>query len=77
MENVCVDLHLDNEAHFNNPKNRGWIELFKRWVRQDIFRSTWEKASQTYNPVFKKFYVGLQATGGGKDSPYPCQPEPE
>jgi hypothetical protein len=62
MENVWADLHLGNPDDYSNPLNQGWIELFKLWVRQDIFTTTWETASGTFNPGFVDFFERLKNT---------------
>lgn len=59
MENVYTDLHFRNRTDRCNPSNGGWIQVFRYWTRQDIFKQTWAFARYTYNPLFREFYDDL------------------
>ena len=59
MENVWTDLHLDNKADRENPKNGGWMRMFRHWASQPLFQETWKDAGCTYNDLFRQFFDGL------------------
>jgi hypothetical protein len=61
MENVWADLHLYNRADRENPKNGGWMRVFRHWVLQPVFVATWGEASCTYNELFRQFFEQLQS----------------
>ncbi|MFQ5528009.1 MAG: patatin-like phospholipase family protein [Thermoanaerobaculia bacterium] len=53
MENVYLDLDLEHEwAH---PDNRGWMNLFRHWASQGLFRETWAVSAATYGARFQTF----------------------
>ena len=60
MENVWMDLHLYNAADRRNPKNTGWMRMFKHWVTQPVFERAWRQASCTYSDLFRQFFEQLQ-----------------
>ena len=59
MENVWTDLHLDNKADRENPKNGGWMRMFRHWASQPLFQETWKDAGCTYHDLFRQFFDGL------------------
>jgi hypothetical protein len=39
-----------------NPRNRGWMTVFKQWVKDDVFHyGVWPRVKHSYNPVFQDF----------------------
>jgi hypothetical protein len=75
IENVWGDLRLYEEGNRNNPKNGGWLNIFRFWARQPIFRSTWERAAYTFDPLFQQFFISIQAQEVRKEKP-DCAPLP-
>jgi hypothetical protein len=59
MENVWSDLRFFETANRDNPKNQGWITVFRDWSRQPAFQEAWKRSSYTYNPLFQQFYNWL------------------
>jgi hypothetical protein len=59
MENVWSDLHLFNTGDRDSPSNGGWMEVFRYWASQELFRTTWERSRYTYNPLFRQFFDEL------------------
>jgi hypothetical protein len=53
MENVYHDLNLENE--FENPDNRGWMNLFRHFSWSGMFRVTWAISASTYGARFQNF----------------------
>ena len=53
MENVWMALDLDR--YYNYPDNRGWMNLFRRWARSEIFRMVWSINKGLYGRNFKEF----------------------
>jgi hypothetical protein len=70
MENVWSDLGLEHSSERSNPKNAGWMSVFRVWANQPAFSQAWERASYTYNPLFKAFFEKLK-------DPDPCTPKAE
>jgi hypothetical protein len=75
IENVWGDLRLYEEGNRKNPKNGGWLNIFRFWARQPIFRSTWERAAYTFDPLFQQFFISIQAQEVRKEKP-DCAPLP-
>jgi hypothetical protein len=65
MENVWSDLGLEQQAERESPKNGGWMRVFRVWASQPAFLKAWERASYTYNPLFRAFFQSLK-------DPDPC-----
>jgi hypothetical protein len=55
MENVWFDFNLDRAGNRNNPKNQGWMSIFRRWVKADMFPGVWGQVRANYNPLFQDF----------------------
>jgi hypothetical protein len=72
MENVWADLHMYNQPDRDNPKNRGWINVFRYWARQPAFKTTWERARYTYNPLFQQFFTALRDGPAAVKKDSPC-----
>ncbi len=55
MENVWFDFGMDVERNRNNPKNQGWVSVFRHWNRQPYFKAVWTQVRKNYNPLFGDF----------------------
>jgi len=53
MENVYHDLNLEKE--FENPDNRGWMNLFHHFSWSGMFRVAWAISASTYGARFQNF----------------------
>ncbi len=53
MENVWMALDMDR--YYNYPDNRGWMNLFRRWARSEIFKMVWSINKGLYGRDFKEF----------------------
>ncbi len=75
MENVWADLQLQQVDNRENPKNKGWLTIFRFWARQPLFKKTWEQADYTFNPLFQQFFNSL-GTGDLEKNKVDCHPLP-
>jgi hypothetical protein len=56
MENVFGEFEFEHRARRANPRNRGWMTIFKQWVKDPVFyEGVWPLVRHSYNPVFQKF----------------------
>jgi hypothetical protein len=60
MQNVHAEFHLELLGNQLNPRNRGWMNVFRRWVSSETFGDVWGCVNETYNPVFRKFIEELR-----------------
>ena len=72
IENVWADVHLFNRSDLENPRNAGWISVFRYWARQPAFQSAWQQASYTYNPLFRQFFEAMAASPSPQKVAPPC-----
>ncbi len=54
MENAWRTFNLGR--YYNHPDNRGWMNLFNRWVRSDIFKMVWHINKGIYGKNFQNFF---------------------
>ena len=60
MENVFFEFQFEHRAHRANPRSRGWMTVFRQWVRNPIlYEGVWPRVKHTYNPVFQEFITRL------------------
>jgi hypothetical protein len=60
MENVFGEFEFEHRARRANPRNRGWMTIFKQWVEDPVFyEGVWPRVKHSYNPVFQKFVERL------------------
>lgn len=57
MEQVFFALRLDRYA--NAPDNGGWMNLFRRWGRSQLFKDRFEQIKDTFSVDFVDFYVNF------------------
>jgi hypothetical protein len=64
VENVYTEFGFESPFNEQNPRNAGWISLFRRWLTSDIlYHDVWPHIAGTYNPFFQAFVNRLrQAT---------------
>ena len=61
MENVFTEFGLEHAANRANPRNRGWMRVFRQWVHSDQFYDgLWPRVRNSYNPLFQKFVDELK-----------------
>ena len=61
IENVYTEFGLQHRANRANPRNAGWMEVFRRWAENDVFyQDIWESVRQDYNPLFQQFMEELR-----------------
>ena len=53
MESVYLDMNLEEE--FDDPDNRGWVDLFKHWSWSSMLRATYGVTCATYGSRFQNF----------------------
>ncbi len=54
MEDVFYSSRLDRYA--NASENRGWMNLFRRWGRSEVFRERFDSMRATFSRDFVDFY---------------------
>ena len=69
MQNVATEFRLDALANQANPRNAGWMNVFRRWAAKDSFGEVWESVRKDYNPVFREFVEQLGAPPAGASWP--------
>ncbi|MFQ5737555.1 MAG: patatin-like phospholipase family protein [Acidobacteriota bacterium] len=55
METVYLSLRLEREFNRNHPRNRGWINLFRRWMQTPQFLEAWGVSIGTFSVGFQNF----------------------
>jgi hypothetical protein len=56
MENVFGEFEFEHGARRANPRNRGWMTVFRQWAKDDAFYlGVWPRVKHSYNPVFQEF----------------------
>jgi hypothetical protein len=72
MQNVFSEFDLEFAANRANPRNAGWMSVFRRWARSPLlYDEVWDKVRNDYNPLFQKFVDTLhdEATEDWPDRP--------
>jgi hypothetical protein len=62
MQNVATEFRLDAASNRGNPRNAGWMNVFRRWASSRAFLEVWQSVEKDYNPVFRDFVEDLGAT---------------
>ena len=61
MENVFTEFHFEHAANRANPRNRGWMRVFRQWVQNEqLYSILWPRVKNSYNPLFQKFVGQLR-----------------
>jgi hypothetical protein len=57
MEDVFGGFGLELQANRMNPRNAGWMALFRRWARPEtvLITQIWPGVKTYYNPMFQTF----------------------
>jgi hypothetical protein len=64
MQNVFTEFHFEYDFNLANPRNAGWVGVFRKWVASDLlYRQIWETVKGDYNPIFAAFVKKLRETG--------------
>jgi hypothetical protein len=53
LENAWLNLNLD--VHYAHPLNRGWLDVFYRWTRGELFRKHWPVMRSEFSRRFVDF----------------------
>jgi len=62
MENVFFEFGFEQAANRANPRNRGWMKVFRQWVESpQFYEGLWPRVRHSYNPVFQAFVDRLHA----------------
>ena len=62
MENVFFEFGFEQAASRANPRNRGWMKVFRQWVESpQFYEGLWPRVRHSYNPVFQAFVDRLHA----------------
>jgi len=62
MENVFFEFGFEQAANRANPRNRGWMKVFRQWVESpQFYEGLWPRVRHSYNPVFQGFIDKLHA----------------
>jgi hypothetical protein len=62
MENVFFEFGFEQAANRANPRNRGWMKVFRQWVESpQFYEGLWPRVRHSYNPVFQGFIDRLHA----------------
>lgn len=67
MQNVFTEFRLAYPANCANPRNRGWMGVFRRWARSEVVDQVWQGRRTDYNPLFQQFMEDLRTDGHGTD----------
>ncbi len=55
IASTYTQLHLDEESAIDHPWNRGWLQIFRRWMASPSFQRVWLIGAQSYGPWFRQF----------------------
>ena len=55
MESLFISLELAQRANRLHPANRGWMNLFRRWVKAPSFKRAYLASVTTYSAPFQQF----------------------
>jgi hypothetical protein len=61
VENVYTEFGFESPFNEHNPRNAGWMNLFRQWMRSDIlYGQIWPHIARTYHPFFQRFVNRLR-----------------
>ena len=64
MQNVFTEFKLEGAFNQANPRNSGWIQVFDKWLRSDLFyNQIWPELRNDYHALFRQFVDDLRAHG--------------
>jgi hypothetical protein len=71
IENVYTEFGFEHAPNRANPRNAGWIEVFRRWAKSDVFyNDIWTPVREDYHPLFREFIQNLRQ---GKKDDWPMR----
>jgi hypothetical protein len=68
MENVYTEFKLEHAANRENPRNAGWMKVFRHWRQSAVVMQVWTQVANNYNPLFRQF-VDHHLFVDGEDMP--------
>jgi hypothetical protein len=68
VENVYTEFRLEHAANRENPRNAGWMMVFRYWRKSPVVMQVWTKVQDNYNPLFRQF-VDHHLRVDGEDMP--------
>ena len=64
MQNVFTEFKLEGAFNQANPRNSGWIQVFDKWLKSDLFyNQIWPELRNDYHAIFRQFVDDLRAHG--------------
>jgi hypothetical protein len=61
MENVFTEFNFEHSLNLQNPRNEGWINAFRTWVKSPIlYDRVWPGVRDTYHRGFQEFISRLR-----------------
>jgi len=61
VQNVYTEFGFESAFNRANPRNSGWMSVFRKWARSPIFyRLIWPKIESDYHALFRGFVRGLR-----------------
>jgi len=61
IENVYTEFRFESPFNEQNPRNAGWMNLFRTWMRSDVlYNDIWPHIAGTYHPFFQAFVNRLR-----------------
>ena len=71
IENVYTEFGFESAPNRANPRNAGWIEVFRRWAQGNVFyNQVWMPVRDDYQPLFQRFMADLRS---GKRDDWPMR----
>ena len=60
MQNVYTEFQLADPFNRANPKNAGWMRVFREWAASDLLQKViWPQIRHDYHPLFHEFFESL------------------
>lgn len=59
MENLWFDFGLHVSRNRDNPRNGGWMSVFRHWMKNPFIANVWKDARGNFNPLFGEFADSL------------------
>jgi hypothetical protein len=70
IENVYTEFRFEHAANRANPRNAGWMTVFRRWVNSPLlYGQVWQRVQGDYNPLFQQFMNDHLRRTGVEDVP--------
>jgi hypothetical protein len=59
VENIWFEFKLQSAVNRDNPKNGGWMILFRTWAKAPTVVKTWKASRDSFNTLFQQFFDDL------------------